>query len=107
MLATQDVQLSAGAQLEFEERSVDGAEEADELRQIFRQVDLLLLRASGVATRFAAANYFDEQGFASPIEWIRFECRQTSTVAADVIAVGENLERLPQTVQAVRDGEIG
>jgi hypothetical protein len=107
MLATQDVQLSAGAQLVFEERSVDGAEEADELRQIFRQVDLLLLRASGVAARFAATDYFDEQGFASPIEWIRFECRQTSTVAAEVIAVGENMERLPQTVQAVRDGEIG
>jgi hypothetical protein len=60
-----------------------------------------------VAARFAAKPYYEEQGFASPIEWIRFECHQTSTAAADVIAVGENLERLPQTVQAVRDGEIG
>src|SRR5260370_36466615 len=41
------------------------------------------------------------------MEWIRFECDQTSTIASDVIAVGENLERLPQTVQAVKDGEIG
>ena len=107
MLATQDLQPSAGAQLAFAERSVDGAQEADELRQIFRQVDLLLLRASGVAARFAAKAYSEEQGYASPIEWIRFECRQTSTLAADVIAVGENLERLPQTVQAMSDGEIG
>src|SRR6202158_2136015 len=107
MLATQDLQASAGAQLAFEERSVDGAEEADELKQIFRQVELLLLRAAGVAARFAAKPYYEEQGFVSPIEWIRFECHQTSTAAADVIAVGENLERLPQTVQAVRDGEIG
>src|SRR6202158_1786585 len=107
MLATQDVQPSEFSQLAFDERSVDGAEEANELKQIFRQVDLLLLQASGVAARFAATNYHDEGGFASPIEWIRFECHQTSTAAADVIAVGENLERLPQTVQAVRDGEIG
>src|ERR1700681_3724481 len=107
MLATQDAQPSAGAQPAFEERLVEGAEEAGELKQIFRQLDLLLLRALGVAARFAAKPYYEEQGFASPIEWIRFECHQTSTIAADVIAVGENLERLPQTVQAVRDGEIG
>jgi hypothetical protein len=107
MLATQDLQASAGEQLAFEERSNDGAEEAEELRQLFRQVDVLLLQASGVAARFAAKTYYEEQGFASAIEWIRFNCHQTSTAAADVIAVGENLERLPQTVQAVRDGEIG
>src|SRR5260370_12625082 len=41
------------------------------------------------------------------MEWIRFECDQTSTIASDVIAVGENLDRLPQHVQAVKDGEIG
>src|SRR5260370_42427793 len=96
MLATEDVQPS-----------VDGAEEAAELKQIFRQVDLLLLQASGVAARFAVKPYYEEQGFVSPIEWIRFECHQTSTIAADVIAVGENLERLPQTVCAVNDCEIG
>src|ERR1700686_3265562 len=107
MLATQDVQPSAGAQPAFEERLVEGGEEAEELRQIFRQLDLLHLRAAGVGARFAAKPYYEEQGFVSPIEWIRIECHQTSTAAADVIAVGENLERLPQTVQAVRDGEIG
>jgi hypothetical protein len=107
MLATQDLQPSASAQAAFEERSDDGAEEADELKRIFRQVDLLLLRACGVAARFAAKTYYEEQGFASPIEWIRFECHQTSTAAADVIAVGENLGRLAQTAHAVKDGEIG
>src|SRR6202048_859095 len=107
MLATQDVEPSEFPQLAFDERSVDGAEEADELKQIFGQVDFLLLQASTVAARLAGTNYFDEGGFCSPLEWIRFECHQTSTAAADVIAVGENLERLPQTVQAVMDGEIG
>ncbi|HKB33507.1 MAG TPA: DUF222 domain-containing protein [Candidatus Dormibacteraeota bacterium] len=107
MLATQDLQPPAGTQLAFVERSVDGAEEAEELKQIFRQMDLLALRASGVAARFATKPYYEQQGYVSPIEWIRFECHQTSTIASDVIAVGENLERLPQTVQAVKDGEIG
>src|SRR5258708_39941733 len=107
MLATQDVQPSADCQLAFEERFVDGAEEAGELKQIFRQIDLLHLRASGVAARFATKPYYVQQGYASPIEWIRLECHQTSTIAADVIAGGENLERLPETVQAVEDCEIG
>src|SRR5260370_3771531 len=96
MLATQDVQPP-----------VDGAEEAAELKQIFGELDLLLLRAPGVAAVFAAKPYYEEQGYVSPIEWIRFECHQTSTAAADVIAVGENLERLPQTVEALKEGEIG
>src|SRR5260370_1481389 len=107
MLATQDLQPPAGTQLAFVERSVDGAEEAEELKQIFRQLELLALRACGVAARFATKPYYEQQGYVSPIEWIRFECHQTSTIASDVIAVGENLERLPQTVQAVKDGEIG
>src|SRR5258708_664850 len=107
MLATQDVQPSVGEQLAFEVRSADGVEEAAELKQIFRQMDLLALRASGVAVRFATKPYYEQQGYASPIEWIRLECHQTSTIAADVIAVGEDVERLPQTVQAVKDSEIG
>ena len=59
MLATQDLRPSAGDQLAFEVRSVDGAEDAGELKQIFRQVDLLLLRASGVAARFATKTYYE------------------------------------------------
>jgi hypothetical protein len=64
-------------------------------------VDLLLLRASDVAGRFAAADEYDEQGYASPIDWIRF------TAAADLIAVGKKLEGVPESAQAVSRGEIG
>jgi Domain of unknown function (DUF222) len=96
MLATQDVQLSASE-----------AEAGDEVKQLLREVDLLLLRAAGAAARFARTNEYDEQGFASPIDWIRFNCHQTSTAAADLIAVGEKLERVPESTQAVSTGEIG
>src|SRR6202163_3316056 len=96
MLATQDLQaLSAGE------------EAAEEVSQILHQVDVLLLRAAGAAARFAATKEYDRQGYASPIDWIRFTCHQTSTAAADLIAVGENLERVPQSTQAVPGGEIG
>ena len=107
MLATQDLQASAGSQLAFEERSVEGAAEAEEVRQLLHEVDLLLLRAADAAARFAATNYYDEQGYATPIDWVRFNCHQTSTAAADLIAVGKNLARMPESSQAVADSEIG
>jgi hypothetical protein len=95
MLATQDVHRSAGS------------EAAEELEQVLHQVDLLLVRASGVAARFAATDEYANWGYASPIDWIRFNCHQTSTVAADLIAVGEKLEQVPESTQAVARGEIG
>jgi hypothetical protein len=96
MLATQDVQLP-----------VSGAEVGEELKQTLRQVDALLLNASSLAARFAASNEYDMQGYATPIDWIRFNCHQTSTVAADLIAVGKKLEGLPESLQAVSQGAIG
>ena len=107
MLATQDVQPSAATQLAFVELPGGNSELADELLKVLHQKHLLDLRAAGLAVRFADTDEFDKQGFASPIDWIRFNGHLTSVAAADLIAVGENLERLPQTVQAVRDGEIG
>ncbi len=96
MLATQDVQ-AFGA----------GRVAGEEVRQLLHQVDLLLLQAAGAAARFAATNEYDRQGYASPIDWIRFTCHQTSTVAADLIAVGTRMERVPESTQAVTNGEIG
>ena len=96
MLATQDLQTRT-----------PGAEAGEELEQLLHQVDLLLIRASRVAARFAATKEYDRWGYASPIDWIRFNCHQTSTVAADLIAVGQKLERVPESTQAVSNGEIG
>src|ERR1700681_5097327 len=107
MLATQDVQPSAGEQLAFEERPSGRSELAEELLREIHQGHLSQLRAARLAARFADTDEYDADGFVSPIEWIRFHGRLTSVAAADLIAVGEDLERLPQTVQAVSDGEIG
>jgi hypothetical protein len=107
MLATQDVRPSDPPQLALEESSEVNSELAEELKRVIHETHLGHLHASLLAARFAATNESDEQGFASPIEWIRFNCHLTSNGAADLIAVGENLERLPESAQAVTDGEIG
>src|SRR6266850_7790 len=106
MLATQDLQPSAASQLAFEERSSGNSELAEELRREVHEQHQSQLRASRLAARFAATNEYDEQGFASPIDWIRFNCHVTSNAAADLIAVGENLERLPESAEAVSNSEI-
>ncbi len=80
------------AQLTGEEQALSGAEVGDELRRVIHERDLLDLRAAGLAARFAATNEYDEQGYASPIDWIRFNCHVTSVTAGDLIAVGENLQ---------------
>ena len=96
MLATQDVQVSA-----------EGEALGAELTQVLHEVDLKLLHAAQLAARLAATQYYDEQGYASSVDWIRLNCHQTSNAAADLIAVGKNLHRVPESAQALKQGEIG
>ena len=96
MLATQDLQPSA-----------TGAEIGEELKRVLHERDLLDLRASDLAARFAGTDEYDEQGCATAIDWIRLNCHLTSTAAADLVSVGKNLRRMPESVQAVSNGEIG
>src|SRR6267142_3469765 len=107
MLATQDVQPPTSSQLAFEVRSDEGEAEAAEVKLLLHQADLLLLRAADAAARFAATRYYDNHGYTTPIDWIRFNCHLTSNAAAELIAVGKNLQRMPESVQAVSQGEIG
>ena len=95
MLATQDLQPSAGAEI------------GGELKRVVHERDLLDLQAAALAAQFAATKEYDVQGYATAIDWMRFNCQLTSTAAADLIAVGKNLHRLPESVQAVGSGEIG
>src|SRR6202140_5248041 len=95
MLATQDVQADEGRAL------------GEELKQELHEIDVHLLHAADLAARYAATNHYDVAGYASPIDSIRFNCHLTSQVAADLIAVGENLERMPESIQSVKQGDIG
>lgn len=58
--------------------------------------DLLDLQAAALAAQFAGTNEYDVQGYATAIDWMRFNCHLTSTAAADLIAVGKNLIDCPR-----------
>src|ERR1700681_3315319 len=80
---------------------------AEELRREYHSRDLRDLYIARLAAEFATREKYDDDGFISPIDWIRFNCRVTSGAAANSIAVGEALKRMPQSTKAVVDGEIG
>ena len=78
-----------------------------ELVHLRNGCDRLELEFSESAADFAATDEYDEQGSATPIDWIRHHCHMTSTAAADRVNVGKNLGRLPQSIEALESGEIG
>jgi hypothetical protein len=100
MLATQDVYPSSTAHLDNEER-----------RRRFREkayaIDVQILSLAQAAAELAATDAWDEDGSATAIDWIRFNGNMTSNAAADLVAVGKNLQRMPESAQAVYQGEIG
>jgi Domain of unknown function (DUF222) len=96
MLATQDVYSPSPNDLRRE-------------RLIQRRlvIDLQEIAFAREAADFAASDAWDEDGSVSAIDWMRFHCHMNAGAAANAIAVGEILERLPESHQAVVDGEIG
>jgi hypothetical protein len=100
MLATQDVYPSSTAYLTNDERR-------QRLREKSYFIDMQMLSLAQEAAEFAATDAWDEDGSASAIDWIRFNCHLTSNAAADLIAVGKNLQRMPASSQAVFQAEIG
>src|SRR5487761_520605 len=93
MLATQDVYVSNDL---LRERLI----------QRRRVIDLQEIAFARDAAEFAASNAWDEDGSVSAIDWLRFNCHMNAGAAANAIAVGESLERLPESHQAVVDCEI-
>src|SRR6195256_1470285 len=80
---------------------------AEELIRECRERDLRDLYIARLAAEFATRDRYDDDGFVSPIDWIRFNCHVTSGAAANSIAVGEAIDRMPESTQAVGEGEIG
>jgi hypothetical protein len=100
MLATQDVRAFRDADLTNDERR-------ERLRRKRHAIDLMELSFSQEAAEFAATDAYEEDGFVTPIDWIRFNCHMTSNAAADRVAVGDRIGELGHTVDAVADGQVG
>jgi uncharacterized protein DUF222 len=78
-----------------------------ELVDLRHHIDGLELEFSRQAHALAESTRWDDEGFNTPLDWIRINCHMTSTSASDRLAVGERLGELPESVQAMDAGEIG
>jgi hypothetical protein len=84
-----------------------GAEVAAELIRRRQKIDQDELEFSRLAAAFAQTDEYDEQGFDSPISWIKANCHMTGGAAADRVCVGEQLQRLERSSAAMAAGDIG
>jgi hypothetical protein len=78
-----------------------------ELRRRRHQIDLLELEFSRLAFEFSNTDQYDDEGSVTPIDWIRFNCHMTGPAAADLVKVGEHLDKLALSAQCVETGELG
>src|SRR3989442_6461077 len=84
-----------------------GEEIGYQLITLRKVIDQLELKFSRLAAEFVKTDFWEEQGSASPYDWVRFNCHMTSNAAGDRVAVGELASNLPESIQALDDGEIG
>jgi hypothetical protein len=71
-----------------------------------RHIDELELDFSRLAAAAAQIGCWDEESDTA-INWITFNCKMTRNLAADCVAVGEQMSRMPQSIQAMHAGDIG
>lgn len=86
--------------------AVDQIQE-EKLIALAHQIDLLQVEFARQAASYAASKRYEVDGFTSPIEWLRFNCHLTGPVAANAVAVGENLDRLSAAVAKLYSSEPG
>lgn len=87
---------------------VDPDDQAGRLVVLRQGIDCLELDFCGEVASFAEAEGFTEDDPTNnPVDWMRHECKMQRSAAADRVRVGQQLERLSATVEAVRRGEIG
>src|SRR2546421_10957948 len=84
-----------------------GEEIACQLISLRRVIDQLELKFSQLAAEFDKTDWWDDEGFNSSGDWIRFNCRMTSNAAYDRLTVGERLAEIPRSTDAMDRGEIG
>jgi Domain of unknown function (DUF222)/HNH endonuclease len=80
---------------------------AAELIRRRRKIDQEELEFSCLAAQFAQTDECDQQGFDSPISWIKANCHMSGGAAADRVCAGQQLGRLAQSSAALAAGEIG
>ena len=85
----------------------DPSDVAVQLVQLRGGIERLEVMFSQAVGTFAATDEHENLGATSPIEWLRHNCKMTSTAAAERVCVGEQLERMPQMVDSLFAGRVG
>src|SRR5467141_5216627 len=86
---------------------VSGEVLAERLIRLRNSIDLLKVEFSHMAGDFAKTDEYDQQGFDSPISWIKANCHMGGGAAGDRVCVGNQLQGLPETATALAEGRIG
>ena len=81
------------------------AEKADILRYLRLSIDRLELQFSELAADFAQSDQYDEDGFNTPLDWLRINCHLTAKQAGDRIVVGS--ANVGRSKAALERGAIG
>lgn len=89
------------------ERRRDPIDLGHDLRQLRHQVDLLEVAFARLSAAFARTDRYELAGACSPQDWIRFECRMSAAAAGGAIGTGEQIDSVPQSEAALREGRIG
>jgi hypothetical protein len=92
---------------EFKSEERTPTEVGIDLRSLRQLIDRLELQFSVKAAALADADEADWCGYPSAGEFIRHECKMSSTAAASAIYVGSSVAKLPESVEAMNSGRIG
>ena len=85
----------------------DGPALATFLQAVQGASDRLGVKSSEAGAAFAETDQYYREGFVSPMHWMRVNLHMTGGAAGDRIAVGEQLQNIPESHQSLLDGEIG
>jgi Domain of unknown function (DUF222) len=82
----------------------DCRQELTHLALARHRLDLLM---SGLAAELTDSGAWDEDGYTTPIQWLREEAKLPTGVACQHVSVGLSLGSVPRSVEALERGEIG
>ena len=82
----------------------DCRQELIQLATVRHRLDLLMAELAGTLTDSGA---WDEDGYTTPIQWLRVEAKLQSGIACQHVNVGLGRGSVPGSVEALERGEIG
>src|ERR1700694_3068489 len=83
------------------------AQVSHELSKVRVICDVMELEFSDLASEFASTDEYHQQGFDSPISWLKQVCHMSSGAAGDRVCAGDHLHRLRGSADGLAMGEVG